>query len=284
MKRKELIYFLATALMMLTNVTNGWCSSNATLWLNDLKGPIKECREYLATVNSGKLVKGDLNSVKKYDKEGRLTEWCEYENSQTLLKKNLYKYDNKGNRTEWCIYDNKNVRRSKFTYKYDGNGNAVEELEYNEKDSLIQKFICRYNSKNQLAEKTCYKKHDCKEWKCTYLYNDKGHEMEWHKNDVDSSSHFEKWTKTKYRYKYDKKGNMTERTALGLQDDQSWRYTFEYKKGHVKRMFFYDDNDDLVGRNDYKYDKKGNCSEIYMYLQDSKNLIGGFVFEHQYYK
>lgn len=161
----------------------------------------------------------------------------------------VYKYDSHGNEIERNMYRDETATTEKFSYAYDCNGNIIEKIEYTSEGSVYQKFIYQYDSEGRMAEYAIYYPDELME-KATYIYNSDGNVVEQtlYQNeeifcDDSFSADGEYYGSGKFVYKYNSKGEMTEKSYSTSDGSSSTRTTCEYdSKGNRIKITNFGEN------------------------------------------
>lgn len=182
----------------------------------------------------------------RFDASGKLTEFVTYEQNGSVSDKRIYTYNPanrkiseifyKNNKPEYRTfykYSRENRRVEKLTYNaegklafkrvydYDSSGNALREFESDYEGATsdsADKWVYRYDTKGNLETKLFYGTDGEENWendnygymgKTVYVYDERENLIE--KINYDSNNVIK--NKENYDYKFDLKGNWTERTA-----------------------------------------------------------------------
>lgn len=253
----------------------------------DLKGNVKEVRQFLVAERSGELVKGSrLNTFKydgkgtcieksvsidqdrlihtvKYDEKGNLVEDCSYyKSSGALSMKITYKYDDRGNKIEWRRYSDEKLD-GRGTFKYDEKGHEIESCRYDSTGNLEERHIHKYARNGYLKKWGKYDANGKLEWEYTYKRNSKGKikgcscksggELEWKdKYTYDTKSRLYKIRR------YDYCGKLVEETV--------------HKFNEVEKNVYDSDKNVIAKKEITKYDNQGNEIERCVYDSDGHLL------------
>lgn len=228
--------------------------------------------------NNGKLTEYNLYSsdgrliaeiVCKFDGKGKMTE----ENcSGTMDEKSTYKYDDNGYMTEINSYSSEGSLKSKSTFKYDKNGNkiAVNYCRFDSDDKLLDniKWIFNYDKDWFLTEENGYNPDGSLDCKISYLNDEKGNLTEQVNSNYKSGS-----LKDKQTYKYNDHGNKIEQNDFTSDGSLETKFTYKYDdKGFMTEEIFSSykiGSSDLNTKYRYdKYDKTGNWIKREKYIND----------------
>lgn len=268
-----------------------------------LKGAVKEMRAYYKDYGDTleKLGKDDFKWSRKYDKKGNCIEYlnrgvCKYNLTKTRIKSSKFgdwktKYKYTGNKLHKEIISRDRETFETIEYKYDNKELLIEKKTYNSLDELTDLYIYEYdNNGNKIKEE--YYSRDILAHVYNYKYNEKGiciEEIYIDDGVLDS----------KTEYKYDECGNLIEETRTKLTttiyDDPNENGNIVYYEciytpnGELSKAYKSKFNpftgedfeehvvvEDLENikkvdltpeKNLYKYDEKGNLTEIIFYDQ-----------------
>ncbi|MEE1082525.1 MAG: hypothetical protein UH850_02095 [Paludibacteraceae bacterium] len=272
-------------------------------WKKDgLKGKVKEMRAYYKDYGDtlGKIGKEDFKWSRKYDKKGNCIEYlnqgvCKYNLTKTRIKSSKFgdwntKYKYAGNKLHKEIISRDREAFETIEYKYDNKELLIEKNTYNSLDELTDKYIYEYdNNGNKIKEE--YYSRDILSHVYNYKYNEKGICIEEIYTDGILDS--------KTEYKYDECGNLIEETRIRLTttifDDPNENGNIVYyeciytpngklSKAYKSKFNLFTGEEfeehvvvedkknikkvDLTPeKNIYKYDEKGNMTEIIFYDQ-----------------
>jgi hypothetical protein len=90
-----------------------------------------------------------------YDKNGYMTEWDVFDESNTLISKSTYSYNGK-NITEELHMDGKGNLTFKSNSKYDSNGNQTEMVQYGADGNIVYKSTSKYDEFSNIVEQTSF--------------------------------------------------------------------------------------------------------------------------------
>ncbi len=145
----------------------------------------------------------------KNDNQGNIIETICKDKEDSLLWKQKFNYDNRGNIIEiqkLTAYDSLEWKK---TSQYNKANRIIEEIKSNS-DSLISKSIYIYDSRGNNIEKRNYDKNDSIKIRIIYNYNKQRDYEEVKVYSIDNKL----TERTAYKYKYDIKGNWTEKVKL----------------------------------------------------------------------
>lgn len=140
-------------------------------------------------------------------------------NKPKVITKSLYKYDKNGNKIE-MISPNENDENYglKWSYKFDENNYMIEDATYGLKDKKLKfKFTYKRDKRGNVIEENSYDSNNELQWTSISKYDKYGNEeVRQHKaiKEVDNYKGEPEpvgTTNTKYKYKYDEKGNWIEK-------------------------------------------------------------------------
>ena len=208
-----------------------YCYANTKI-VYDNKGNITE--EYLDNAGGGAGT-DSYKTIYVYNEKGKVIQRIGYSVLQTSQNKidlggklghgnykESYTYDNAGRlvgREELYINYMGGLQHSKYSYKNDDGGRAVEELvEWPSYNSSVTRNKYKYGG-NKIIEISTYED-DVFSTKITYKYDDKGNETEKCTYDKDGNL----TSKQTSEYKFDAKGNWTERK------------TYNWKNGTIEGL------------------------------------------------
>ena len=253
----------------------------------DLKGNVKEIRQFLVAERSGELVKGrPLNTFKydgkgtciedsfsidqdrlihiiKYDEKGNLAEDCRYKSNGALSMKITYKYDDRGNKIEWRRYFSDEKLDGRGTFKYDEKGHEIESCSYDSNGNLKERHTHKYDRKGYLKKWGKYNTNRKLEWGHTYKRNSKGKIKEC----TCKSYSGIRW---KDKYEYDAQSRLYKKR----------RYNYCRKlveesihKFNEVEKYVYDSDKNVIAKKEItKYDNLGNEIEKCVYDSDGHLL------------
>ncbi|MCQ2219411.1 MAG: hypothetical protein MJZ33_13180 [Paludibacteraceae bacterium] len=290
--------------------------------IDNLKGNVKELKQYTIVESSSNLIKDSLllfckydgkgtriedkigNESRKcnvkYDEKGNLVEYCRYKFNDVLVFKVTYKYDNKGNIIEWKRYDSDEKLEKKGTYKYDEKSNEIERCIYDFNQVLKARYTHRYDRKGYLKKWGMYNTNGELVWEYTYKRNSKGKikgctcksggELEW----KDKYTYYTKSRMYKIcRYDYCRK--LVEETVHKFNEVEKNIYDSEKNviakkeitkydnQGNEIERCVYDSDGHLLEKYTHKYDDRGNEIEYVKSKGDNGIFICGTIVEYVYY-
>lgn len=143
-----------------------------------------------------------------------------------LTRRNYYEYDKKGNVTMDITFTDANNIKTKETYTYNKKGNEIEHSIYDSSNVLISKITTTYDRFQSKQMVIVYNGTSIVE-KTTFEYDAFGRKIT--ERTVDAEGKQIK----RYTYKYDKRGNLTERALYDSNDTlvsiKSYNYTYNSK-------------------------------------------------------
>ncbi|MDR1897461.1 MAG: hypothetical protein LBR10_11790 [Prevotellaceae bacterium] len=218
--------FVLTVVLLLTTTT-GFAQEKTSRQKTDvekagLKGEVKSVKTvtYQAIEKSGKITKGEIDSLHTieeylYDSNGNLIAQNSYESGDHLKEIHTYKYDSIGNRIETDRYYSNGMLASKIIHQYDSTGNPIEDIYYRPDGSLSATSIFKYDTDGDLIEENFYDPDGSlsstaifSEFARKDKYDNCGNPIETIFYQPDRILF-----KDTYKYKYDSKGNWTERIS-----------------------------------------------------------------------
>jgi YD repeat-containing protein len=192
--------------------------------------------------------------------------------STSRFKELLCNYDSTGKKILQINYQPNGVFETKELRFYDGKGRidtikffqrvdttelaSFEFYTYNDDGDLIE--IAKASEDTRLIKEINPAK------KASYKYNKKGNVVE------KTSYQFDGTLDSKYQYKYDSKGNKTQELITNADRKVSSRITFKYNKNRniIEKINFVEYGQKINQKYKYKYDELGNATEEIIY----KNL------------
>ena len=169
----------------------------------DING--NKIEEVISDYEEMKLVNGKIKMVYDYNKPKDITKY-------------LYRYDKNRNMKEMILSkENDEDYGFKSSYKFDENNYMIEEATYSLKDKLKYKFTYKRDKRGNVIEENSYDSNNELQWTSISKYDKYGNEeVRQHKaiKEVDNYKGEPEpvgTTNTKYKYKYDEKGNWIEK-------------------------------------------------------------------------
>lgn len=293
--------FLAIAILMLSSFSP---ENQRTIagQKDDLKGPVKEVKEYVAIQRDSILCKDYLTFFTCYDEDGNRIKRCGYSNDGSLTFKQIIKYNRDGNERldsvflepEWEVsksyfkYNNDRTESEQFVYlnnspilriikKYDENGKIIESIELRSDGKCD---VYNYNNKyDDNGNKIEYSQvfNGKPQWKNTYKYDVDGYKTEYCFYNSDGCLFM------KHTYKYDDKGQNIEENAYTPNDSLYYTKKFSYDNdGNQIEICEYNADGSLDHKESYKYDRYGNVSSK-VTASNTGIMTEGVVYEYVYY-
>ena len=270
--KKLLIVLLSAAIMSVPG-----CKKDGDL-KNDLKrlrltGKIKSIRsiEYAAGDESGKIVRkersstGYSDSYTVFNSKGDITELVYFDSNEIMSQRRLMKFNEKGKIIEETWYKSEAAPENRFIYKYDKKGNMIEVTGFIKgKDQCNHRTLYRYDEKGNQIERDDYYPCDALSSKIVWKYDDRGNMLEEVFSGVDgkyglitvntydaadkliesSEGGDSESVILKKTFKYDDKGNCTERVTSRTDGNyhlrEVFRYEYDIKGNWIKRVQFTD--------------------------------------------
>lgn len=158
-------------------------------------------------------LKGDVESVvvSSYD----ILNIFGKEQVGNIRYKTIYRFNKQGNLTELCDYNSKDQLCSRDTYTYDDNGDIIEHCSYsNNSDNWDYRHIYTYDNKGYKIREEIfqYDNNANLSYKCTYYYDKKGREIEFCRYNSEGDKTY------KYTSKYDNKSNLIENKFYDIEN------------------------------------------------------------------
>ncbi len=211
-------------------------------------------------------------NVYAYDKEGRLKSYDSYSSAvdKTLStpQKNAYKLDDKGNVIEYVNYQPDGTLGSRFLYKYDAKGNKTEETFYAWNGTRTGKLLSTYDEAGHFLSQTSYNEDDSISWKTAVTYNTKGNKIEW----LQSIAGVLRYRVT---YNYDDRNRVIEQETFEYNKPPNMRTTHAPESGKI----IYTYNDAKRAKEVETYNEDGSLKSKMIYLMDERgNEVGWRIF------
>ena len=146
-------------------------------------------------------------------------------------------YDENGNVTERAKYSPQGESESMVKMKYDARGNKTEELHFISEDEISEKKTFKYDEKNMLAAE--------------YLHYLDG--------SFDTTI-----------YVYDKKNTLLETRTADSENQLELRKEYRYNNELLSEIISFDADENIIGKEIYKHDDKGNILEKTMIYEDGR--------------
>lgn len=259
---------------------------NHTAWEGDgLKGKVKEVREYTAIDNNGRLKKGILRTVTKYNSLGYKTECEKYTREGNLFSHSLYIYDDSCRLVEERIHYGNPDKYIKHMCSYNESGENTGKIVYSAEGKAVSGVKFKHNKEGRLVEQSQYsiskpdKSYFVKE---TYKYDSKGNYIEvcnYKSGDTLLS---------RFSIQRNADGDAVN-VCMYVNGDKPGtaceKYLYEYGvDGKIICKNTYDTEDNLKHKTFYKYDSTGNETEHGKYFEPNKKFADGKIFEYEYFK
>lgn len=262
------IVFVLMALIMLSSCENSVAVSDEVQveckrqgWDEEfpLYGDVESVRiepyactqEYGNVVNKGNIV--DNIEVYTFNKEGNVSEYCNYNTDGTISNRIVNIYDANGKITESLQYffrgNNEETNQVRVVYTYDANGRLLEECTY-EFDTMCHKLSYSYDAKGN--------RESVKEWTgtaicgiCKYVYNAQGM--------VEEQQYYEDGNlDEKIVFVYDDKGNCIEEATYDG-NRQKGKLAYQYDvHGNVIATERISADGHIYAHSKYEYDSNNN--------------------------
>ena len=166
-----------------------------------------------------------------------------------------YKYDEKGRLTEENLLYEENEIAERKTFENDENGRIIKEFRHYE-DGTADTVFYKYDEQNNIIEKIFVDSDNQIESKQSYEYSN-GKLV---KKEVFEG---EKELVLLNLFSFDEKGNETESTTWDADENKKRKYVNEFdEKGLKIKTLVYNDAGQLIAKNLYSYNDKGNVSQI----------------------
>jgi hypothetical protein len=211
-------------------------------------------------------------NVYAYDKEGRLKNYDSYSSTvdKTLStpQKNDYKLDDKGNVIEYVNYQPDGTPGNRFLYKYDAKGNKLEETFYAWSGARTGKLLNTYDEAGRLLTATSYNEDDSISWKTAITYNTKGNKIEW----LQSIAGVLRYRVT---YNYDDRNRVIEQETFEYNKPPNLRSSHAPEPGKIVYTY----NDAKRAKEVETYNEDGSLKNKMIYLMDERgNEVGWKTF------
>ncbi|MBN2780631.1 MAG: hypothetical protein JXR21_01560 [Candidatus Marinimicrobia bacterium] len=212
----------------------------------ELKGKVNHVtiRHYDAVEKDGEVVKGDRDLEKSnegdqtvsFDKKGYITGAYFYGETDSSDSKTLRYYNVPGKCAREINYNGNGEVVSDWVWSYDRKGNQTGRSRYKADSSLVQLWFLHYDEDNKLISRAIY-------WEPGSLYDS----LYWIYNDA---------------------GKQIEERSFGY---YGLRYIsrIEYEGEHIRNIFRYDENDELIGFYELNYNEDALLSAARIYTVDT---------------
>lgn len=158
----------------------------------------------------------------KERKQSNQTEILEYENGNTLFRKEIGQYDEQGRLLSEEIFEEKPEKhKSCYAYSYDEAGNLTELTSY-ENDSLFQKNSYTYNTNHYPIEEKVFDKNGTLVSKRSWKYDERNNPIE--TTDFQANENKQE----RIRYEYDEEDNVTKEEVFNDESDSASCTTLYY--------------------------------------------------------
>lgn len=165
---------------------------------------------------------------------------------------------------------------SKNVFKYDANGNRVELLNYRADGKLNSTIRSTYDANGVIVKEETLLGDGKVDLVSTIKTDAKGNRIEQQDERPMGNIVFN----YKYYYKYDEKGQQTERIAYRGNGSFLFKYTFKYDDNGNKTEWIQQGSDSsIIGRVVYKYNEKNNLTEQTEY-EGNTNLKATYTYEY----
>jgi hypothetical protein len=258
-------------------------ASNKDLERGDLKGAVKlvrtESEIYSGPAGNCSPDKRTIESVSKYNQDGNLTEFTDYNFNGTIHRRDVFGYNANGVRTSETSSDGSGFSFSKEAFDADHGGHPISESMYQENGSVDQTRSWQYDDTGQpIGTSTRNSKGDLI-WSQTLDAAGKATEEDEYRDGTLISKRVNT---------YDSNGNRVESVHYkadgslidGPKDPARSEFSYD-SKGQVVELIQYDSKRSLVWRLTYSYDKNGNIAEISSYSRGTV-LVSHRTFEYEY--
>jgi|AntAceMinimDraft_17_1070374.scaffolds.fasta_scaffold06264_6 antitoxin component YwqK of YwqJK toxin-antitoxin module len=159
------------------------------------------------------------------------------------------------------------TKEFKLSYtEYNRQNKIVKDIRYNQDGSIEQMYKYRYNDKGQMIEETLsYSENEIAE-KRTFELDDKGLVKKEFRPYLDGNV-------DTLVYNYDSENNLIEKTIIDSDNNIDSKDVFEYNNKKITKESVYEEADNLISYNIYKYDEAGNIVETIKWeAEDNKKI------------
>jgi hypothetical protein len=152
----------------------------------------------------------------------------------------------------------------KYSYsELDEKGNLLLEIKYDIHGEIEEKDIYAYNNEGKVIEEISYLSEDEIAEHKTYVYNENGLLAKAFKHYADGS-------KDMIVYEYGSHGNLTTKTTMDSEGEAEAKEVYEWKDKNLSSKEVYE-FDELILKETYEYDDKGNRVEVSKWSPDEEN-------------
>jgi len=240
--------------------------SNINRYLSTREFYIDSLGEYSGCIDS---LRDEISQVKVVNK---------YNSNRQLLEKRYYN----------VTKSNRDSLNGVVRNKYDKQGRLIEKEELDNGTTLKTRSAYSYNKKNLKKEETVYMvdgwSFPCGSNKQRYLVPDSGfnykqiHQYDTGNNEIQSITlNDHKCIVDRYCRVFDKEGNKIEECRFNANNDQEYQRVNQFKDGKlmVEERIGAGDRDKTI----YKYDEKGNNTELWFYQNSLPVNYSRFVYD-----
>jgi hypothetical protein len=268
------IYILGLILIALTEtscVKNSKPSSNELKeW--DLRGSVKSISETDYS-NAGK-----YTTYLQFNANGSILEQASFNPDGTLIRKWKFEYNTKNQKLNRSCYVLKDSLSEILHYSYNESGNITVEKLVNPQGGIISDIRYEYDVSQKKIAKRFLDKNAKIQGGVLYKYDAK--------NNITEETHFDSVYHQNWKQKnsYNQDGFIVEILYLSLADSLLKRITNIYLSNNkVGETCFFNDQDELVSKTTFKYDKQLNITSKLIYSPPDKKTEK-HTFEYRYDK
>ena len=151
------------------------------------------------------------------------------------------------------------------SYNPDGTVNA--EKYYNNKGELNRKITYKYTSFKLPSEKAEFFPNGSVDRKYSFTYDEAGNKLE----ELKLKPYFQGFSnERRFTYEYDEKGLLLTESGYGSDGSAEWKSEYAYAAGFPKEKSMYTPEGDLVWKDQYTCDTKGNITSTQRTDADGK--------------
>ncbi len=213
--------------------------------------------------------------VYTFDSNGRATGWEDYANGKDVPAKSTYIYDDKGQRIKQSVTNPDGTVRAILTLIYDSKGKNVEKRYDNSGAGMgLYNVVNSYDSKGNLIESVSYNAGGSVIHKVRSDYDDKGNQIEVIAYSSNATGEVVRTSRNTFRY--DKRGNMVERTVYDNNDAVQSRTSHEYSEsGNLISSITYNAQGKILSKTSVslEFDSHGNWVK-YIFNWDRNTGVG----------
>ncbi len=273
--KKSALFFTVIGLMVLCSFSPKQISDFAG---NKLKGKLKSYIYSHFLVKYDSLDNASLvlfsKESKQFDLAGNILVSRQYNTDGSERAKFEYSYNENGQTVEGKSFNKNGSLMAQYSYVYDKKGNLTEQRVKNFPSGVTYKTVKQYDGRGNMIQEDAYNGAGILTKSFVRKYDRKGHVI-WRD--------FEAGDGIAESYKYDGKGNRTERNRLGADGVVKERHISVYgKTGAKTEETIYNENKQLLRKYTYAYDSHLNLTAENIYDPDS--LIGQTIFKYTYDK